>query len=200
MHRLSPLVALLLALLSAGVVFVAGCTALNRTGEPSGQLLLRETLSISPARAQVRLNETLMEYWSDDATLTYHSEKPTGPTAGSETVDVLEFLARVVSHIPNTYKASLVKRTDFDNTYKASLVKRTDFDNTGSGGPHYIKRLQHRAVLTSISKSVQMSAPNTYRGSSMQERTNRSLRPRNSSVPSYRPTQTPTSSISGMVS
>ena len=99
---------------------------------------------------------------------------------------LLEFLARVASHIPNTYKAS--------------LVKRTDFDNTGLGGPHFIKRLQHRAVLTSISKSVQMSAPNTYRGSSMQERTNRSLRPRNSSVPSYRPTQTPTSSISGMVS
>ena len=42
-----------------------------------------------------------LEYWSDDATLTYHSDKPTGPTAGSETVDVLEFLARVVSHIPD---------------------------------------------------------------------------------------------------
>ncbi len=26
---------------------------------------------------------------------------PTGPTAGSETLDVLEFLGRVVSHIPN---------------------------------------------------------------------------------------------------
>ena len=42
-----------------------------------------------------------LEYWSDNATLTYHSDKPTGPTASSETVDVLEFLARVVSHIPN---------------------------------------------------------------------------------------------------
>ncbi len=136
------------------------------------------------ARNPVALSR--LEYQSDNATVTYHSDKPTGPTAGSETVDVLEFLARVVSHIPNTYKAA--------------LVKRTDFDNTGLGGPHFIKRLQHRAVLTSISKSVQMSAPNTYRGSSMQERTNRSLRPRNSSVPSYRPTQTPTSSISGMVS
>ena len=28
-------------------------------------------------------------------------DKPTGPTAGSETLDVLEFLARVASHIPN---------------------------------------------------------------------------------------------------
>ncbi len=59
MRRLSPLVALLLALLSAGAVFVAGCTALNRTGEPSGQLPLRETLSISPSRPRLRLNETL---------------------------------------------------------------------------------------------------------------------------------------------
>ncbi len=42
-----------------------------------------------------------LEYQSDDATVTYHSDKPTGPTAGSETLGVLEFLARVVSHIPN---------------------------------------------------------------------------------------------------
>ncbi len=42
-----------------------------------------------------------LEYQSNDATLTYHSDKPTGPTAGSETLDALEFLARVVSHIPN---------------------------------------------------------------------------------------------------
>ncbi len=33
--------------------------------------------------------------------VTYHSDKPTGPTAGSDVVDALEFLARVVSHIPN---------------------------------------------------------------------------------------------------
>ena len=33
--------------------------------------------------------------------VTYHSDKPTGPTAGSKTIDALEFLARVVSHIPN---------------------------------------------------------------------------------------------------
>ncbi len=59
LRRLSPLVALLLALLGAGAVFVAGCTVLNRTGEPSGQLPLRETLSISPSRPQLGLNETL---------------------------------------------------------------------------------------------------------------------------------------------
>ena len=42
-----------------------------------------------------------LEYQSDNATVTYHSDKPTGPTAGSETLDVLEFLGRVASHIPN---------------------------------------------------------------------------------------------------
>ena len=42
-----------------------------------------------------------LEYQSDDAILTHHSDNPTGPTAGSETLDVLEFLARVASHIPN---------------------------------------------------------------------------------------------------
>ena len=42
-----------------------------------------------------------MEYQEEDSTVTYHSDKPTGPTAGSETIDALEFLARVLSHIPN---------------------------------------------------------------------------------------------------
>ena len=35
------------------------------------------------------------------AAFTYHSDKPTGPTAGSETTDALEFLARLTSHIPD---------------------------------------------------------------------------------------------------
>jgi hypothetical protein len=42
-----------------------------------------------------------MEYDDQDDAVTYHSDKPTGPTAGSETTDALEFLARLTSHIPN---------------------------------------------------------------------------------------------------
>ena len=34
--------------------------------------------------------------------VTYRSDKSGGPTAGSETVDPLEFLARVLRHIPDT--------------------------------------------------------------------------------------------------
>ena len=51
------------------------------------------------ARTPVALGRT--EYQGKDSAVTYHSDKPTGPTTGSETVDALEFLARVVSHIPN---------------------------------------------------------------------------------------------------
>ena len=40
-------------------------------------------------------------YRADTGTVTDQSDKPSGPTAGTETVDALEFLARVVSHIPN---------------------------------------------------------------------------------------------------
>ncbi len=43
------------------------------------------------ARNPVALSR--LEYQSDDATVTYHSDKPTGPTAGSETLDAVEFLA-----------------------------------------------------------------------------------------------------------
>ncbi|MFQ5705348.1 MAG: transposase, partial [Gemmatimonadales bacterium] len=42
-----------------------------------------------------------MEYQAQDRSVTYHSDKPTGPTASSETMDVLEFLARLTSHIPS---------------------------------------------------------------------------------------------------
>jgi hypothetical protein len=41
-----------------------------------------------------------MEYDEQQSAVTYHSDKPTGPTAGSETTDALEFLARLTSHIP----------------------------------------------------------------------------------------------------
>ena len=34
----------------------------------------------------------------------YRSDKRDGPTAGTETVDPLEFLARLVTHIPNTHQ------------------------------------------------------------------------------------------------
>ncbi len=43
------------------------------------------------ARNPVALSR--VEYQGDNATVTYHSDKPTGPTAGSETLDVREFLA-----------------------------------------------------------------------------------------------------------
>jgi hypothetical protein len=42
-----------------------------------------------------------MEYSQEDSSVTYHSDKPTGPTAGKETTDALEFLARLTSHIPD---------------------------------------------------------------------------------------------------
>ena len=37
----------------------------------------------------------------DDKEFTVHSDKPTGPTTGSETTDALQFLAWLTSHIPN---------------------------------------------------------------------------------------------------
>jgi hypothetical protein len=45
-----------------------------------------------------------MEYDEQQRAVTYHSDKPTSPTVGSETTDVLEFLAWLTSHIPNKGK------------------------------------------------------------------------------------------------
>jgi hypothetical protein len=51
------------------------------------------------ARHPVALSR--LTYPAEDGRVTYHSDKTSGPTAGAETLDALEFLARVVSHIPN---------------------------------------------------------------------------------------------------
>jgi hypothetical protein len=50
------------------------------------------------ARHPVALSR--LSYAADLGTVTYRSDKASGPTAGAETLDALEFLARVVSHIP----------------------------------------------------------------------------------------------------
>lgn len=42
-----------------------------------------------------------LAYRSDTGAVTYQADKASGPTAGAETLEALEFLARVVSHIPN---------------------------------------------------------------------------------------------------
>ncbi len=51
------------------------------------------------ARNPVALSR--MEYDEQQSAVTYHSDKPIGPTAGSETTDAIEFLARLTSHIPD---------------------------------------------------------------------------------------------------
>jgi len=56
-------------------------------------------LARSCARHPVALSR--LAYRADSGTVTYQSDTASGPTAGAETVDALEFLARVVSHIPN---------------------------------------------------------------------------------------------------
>ena len=69
-----------------------------------------------------------MEYSQEDSTVTYHSDKPTGPTAGSETMDALEFLARVVAHIPN--KGQVLQR------YYGFYASRVRGMRRKAGGEH----------------------------------------------------------------
>jgi hypothetical protein len=42
-----------------------------------------------------------LEYDTAQGRVRYRSDKADGPTAGTETVDPLEFLARLTAHIPN---------------------------------------------------------------------------------------------------
>jgi hypothetical protein len=59
------------------------------------------------ARHPVALSR--LAYRANTGTVTYQSDKSSGPTAGAETVDALEFLARVVSHIPD--KGQVLQRS-----------------------------------------------------------------------------------------
>ena len=45
-----------------------------------------------------------LEYDANAHQVTYRSDKTDGPTAGTETVDPLEFLARVTAHIPDKHQ------------------------------------------------------------------------------------------------
>jgi hypothetical protein len=68
-------------------------------GVPAEDRTFATRLARYCARHPVALSR--LTYSADAGRVTYHSDKTTGPTAGAETLDALEFLARVVSHIPN---------------------------------------------------------------------------------------------------
>jgi hypothetical protein len=68
-----------------------------------------------------------LAYRADTGAVTYQSDKASGPTAGAETVDALEFLARVVSHIPN--KGQVLQRYYGWYANRTRGIRRT-------AGPH----------------------------------------------------------------
>ena len=83
-----------------------------------------------------------LEYQSDNATVTYHSDKRTGPTAGSETLDVLEFLARVASHIPD--KGQVLQR------YYGWYANRTRGIRRRAGAPEEPPAVEAESVPPSL--------------------------------------------------
>ena len=68
-------------------------------GVPAGDRAFALRLARYCARNPVALERLTDEAGADE--VTYRSDKTEGPTAGTETVDPLEFLARIVTHIPN---------------------------------------------------------------------------------------------------
>jgi hypothetical protein len=66
-----------------------------------------------------------LAYNEEARTVAYHSDKPTGPAAGSETTDALEFLARVTSHIPDKGEAPYSDR-----------LEGNSYSEQGKGGPN----------------------------------------------------------------
>ncbi len=69
---------------------------------PEGDTAFAKRLARYCARNPVALER--LTYDGAGAPVRQRSDKRDGPTAGPETVDPLEFLARVVTHIPNKHQ------------------------------------------------------------------------------------------------
>ena len=69
---------------------------------PDGDTAFATRLARYCARNPVALER--LTYDGPGSPVRYRSDKRDGPTAGTETVDPLEFLARVVTHIPNKHQ------------------------------------------------------------------------------------------------
>jgi Putative transposase len=68
---------------------------------PDGDVAFAPRLARYCARNPVALDR--LEYDALGRQVRYRSDKLDGPTAGTETVDPLEFLARVMAHIPSKH-------------------------------------------------------------------------------------------------
>lgn len=64
---------------------------------PAGDRAFTGRLARYCARNPIALGR--LAYQEQDGSVTYHSDKPTGPTAGSETTDTLEFHFAVGPHV-----------------------------------------------------------------------------------------------------
>ena len=69
---------------------------------PDGDVAFALRLARYCARNPVALER--LEYDASARQVRYRSDKADGPTAGTETVDPLEYLARVTAHIPNKHQ------------------------------------------------------------------------------------------------
>jgi len=58
-----------------------------------------------------------LRYDAASAQVTYRSDKAEGPTAGDETVDALEFLARLVTHIPDPTSSQRLHPAEFSRPW-----------------------------------------------------------------------------------
>ncbi|MBI2536056.1 MAG: transposase [Gemmatimonadetes bacterium] len=88
-----------------------------------------------------------LAYRADTGAVTYQSDQASGPTAGAETVDALEFLARVVSDIPN--KGQVLQR------YYGWYANRTRGIRRRAGVPEPAPAVAAEAVLPALAQARQ---------------------------------------------
>jgi hypothetical protein len=100
------------------------------------------------ARAPVALER--LAYQAETGTVTYQSDKASGPTAGNETLDPLAFLARAASHIPN--KGQVLQR------YYGWYANRTRGRRRRAGAPEPGPRTESTPVGDAAASSPALRA------------------------------------------
>ena len=92
-----------------------------------------------------------MEYDAEAGTVTYFSDKPSGPTAGSHTFDALDFVALVAAQIPD--KGQVLQRYYGYYSSRARGMRRNAAEaaqaQASAGGPADVAVAQPEAVSMS---------------------------------------------------
>lgn len=128
---------------------------------PDGDMAFALRLARYCARNPVALER--LEYDVSARAVRYRSDKSDGPTAGRETVDPLEFLARLTAHIPNKHQVMTRYYGYYANRVRGAGVSPRRVSRPRSPSPCRLHSARHVDAGPSSSARSSRSIPSGVR-------------------------------------